>query len=110
MTQVPSAKPVTTPLESTLATSVLPELQYPPVALLVSVISEPTQTEVAPEIEPASGVAFTVITAIEESEPQALSSEKFKIAIPAVNAITVPFESTDATDGLLLLQIVPDGS
>ena len=75
MLAVPTATPVTTPVELTVAIALLEELQVPPLAVLVSVKDEPGQRGVAPLIAPASGKALTVTLAAALAVPQLLVTE-----------------------------------
>ena len=51
--------PVTLPEASTVANEVAVLLQVPPVAPSANGVEEPAHTAVAPDIDPASGIAFT---------------------------------------------------
>ena len=57
---VPAARPVTIPPTLTDATPVALLLQAPPVLVEERVVDAPAQTEVAPEIVPATGLGETV--------------------------------------------------
>jgi hypothetical protein len=60
---VPAVKPPTTPVaEPIVAMPVLLLLQVPPVVALVSVIDEPAQTALPPDI--ADGAWFTITKAV----------------------------------------------
>src|SRR5689334_2934973 len=60
ITAVPAATPVTTPVLLTVAIPVAPELQVPPLIVLLNVIVLLTLTADEPVIEPAFGAALTV--------------------------------------------------
>jgi hypothetical protein len=59
---LPAAMPVTTPEADTVPSALMLLLQFPPGVTSVSVVVEPTHTEVVPVI--ATGVWFTVTTAV----------------------------------------------
>ncbi len=66
--------PVTSPVLSTLATSILEELQVPPVEVLLRNIELPAQTVDAPVIVPALGdERIDTVTSSDELHPTALS-------------------------------------
>ena len=67
---VPTALPVTTPDEFTLAIVLLEELQTPPDTELLSDVLELIHTDVVPEIVPALGKVFKVSTATSLLVPQ----------------------------------------
>jgi hypothetical protein len=56
----PAATPVTTPEALTVATAVLLEDQVPPAVTSLSVVVDPTQTDVVPVIAATTGRALTV--------------------------------------------------
>ena len=68
----PVAMPKTTPVVGlTEATAVLPEVQVPPVTVLVRVMVLPVHTVIGPLMVPAVAVVFTVTVAVAVSLPQA---------------------------------------
>lgn len=74
MVSRPAVMPPTTPV---LSASALPlvALHVPPVAVVVSVMPEPTQTLPGPVIVPASGSGLTVTAAVAAVVPQAVVTE-----------------------------------
>lgn len=63
---VPADTPVNTPVvEAIDAVDVDEELQVPPPAELVSVIVEPTQTDVGPPILPGNGLTVTIAVSVQ---------------------------------------------
>jgi hypothetical protein len=71
---VPAATPVSTPVGLIVAMAVL-TLHVPPVVLLKNATGLATQTEIAPLITPASGIAFTVTTLVATTVPQLPETE-----------------------------------
>jgi hypothetical protein len=72
MLVAPVVMPKTTPVMLfTEATAVLPEVQVPPVTVLVRVMVLPVHTVVGPLMVPAVAVVFTVTVAVAVSLPQA---------------------------------------
>jgi hypothetical protein len=61
---VPAETPVTIPVLPTVATPVAPELHTPPLTASLSVMGVLVQSMDAPEMLPAPGNAFTVITVV----------------------------------------------
>jgi len=72
MVTAPPDTPVTTPVLLTVARAVLELLHTPVEDVSESVIVEPTQTDDAPEIAPASGRALTVTALVTVVVPQLL--------------------------------------
>jgi hypothetical protein len=72
---VPTAIPVTTPDELTVAIPLADEVQEPPVVGITRVIVLPAHTVDAPVIAPTKGVVFTVITLVADSVPQPFVTE-----------------------------------
>ena len=72
MVTEPVTFPETTPPVLIVAIVVELLLQVPPLALLVSVIAAASQTEVGPEIVPATGSGLTVPEENAEKVPQLL--------------------------------------
>ena len=71
MFEVPTATPVTNPVEEiTVATDVFPEVHVPPEDASVSVVVLPTHTDVVPVMAPAEGRGFTVTTFVADAVPQ----------------------------------------
>ena len=70
MFELPTAAPVTVPVALTVATDVLLLLHVPPVIASTKVEVEATQIVEVPEIEPATGGAFTVIAFVVVAVPQ----------------------------------------
>jgi hypothetical protein len=67
---VPVATPVTIPVLPAVAIVVVPLLHVPPVAVLVKVVPEATQSDDVPEMVPASGIGLTVTMLVAASVPQ----------------------------------------
>lgn len=66
MVGTPAAMPVITPvLASTVPRAVLLLLHEPPEIVLVNVVCEPAQTEVAPAITSGSGLTVTSVMALQ---------------------------------------------
>ena len=68
----PAETPVTTPLEFTVATEVVPDVQLPPEVVFAKVVVEPIQTLLVPVIAGTEGEAETVTEVLAEPVPQAL--------------------------------------
>lgn len=97
---VPTAAPVTTPEDDTVALAVLLLLHTPPLTELLRTSVRPTQTELPPVI---GGNALTVTVVVVE-QPLA---EYVITVVPFVLPYTRPVEDTVATDVVLLLQVPP---
>ena len=72
MVVVPAETPVTIPEIFTVATLGAVLLHIPPVAGSVNVVLVVGQIVNVPDIEPATGLGFTVITAVAATVPQVL--------------------------------------
>jgi hypothetical protein len=70
--EIPLTIPVVNP---TVATAILLLVQLPVGVELVSVIDEPTQWLVGPEIDATTGIGFTVIVRVLLAVPQRLVTE-----------------------------------
>jgi hypothetical protein len=75
---------VTIPVEPIVAVPVIDDDHVPPDVALVRVILAPTHTLVAPDIVPAVGSGFTVITLLEEAEPHAVVMLYVMVSAPEV--------------------------
>lgn len=72
MVAVPGATPVTTPVVPTVAIPVAVLDQLPPVAVTLSVMVLPTQTDEGPVIGLTAGAGFTVTTFVAYTVSQML--------------------------------------
>jgi hypothetical protein len=63
----PAATPVTTPVELTVATAVLDEVQTPFAVALASAVVEPAHTSVVPVIAATTGIALTVTAVVTDA-------------------------------------------
>lgn len=107
MVAVPTATPVTTPAELTLAIDALLELHVPPVVASVSVVVTPVQTDEAPDIAPIVVAAFTTIVVVREVDPQLFVTVYDIVAVPALIPVTTPEALIVATEVAELLQVPP---
>lgn len=69
---IPAVTPLTTPEVFTVATEVVPELQVPPLTVLLSVVLAATHTRLLPVMVPAAGAGFTVMFLVALADPQLL--------------------------------------
>jgi hypothetical protein len=72
ITALPVPRPDTTPVAETEATAGLADDHTPPGAASVSVMVDPVQTLVGPEMLPAAGSGLTVIVVAADAMPQVL--------------------------------------
>lgn len=70
MVDVPKVTPVTTPVEPTVATAGVTELQIPPVTASLSAVVAPGQTVAVPVIVPAFVEGLTVTIFVAAAVPQ----------------------------------------
>ena len=96
---VPASTPATTPDGLTVAIVACRLLHTPPEAVSVNVIPFPIVTKLTPEIDPASGSAFTVILCLAVSEPHAVAATYAMATVPGVIPVTRPPTLTVAMDG-----------
>jgi hypothetical protein len=103
---VPSATPVTTPLiESTVATAKLLLLHLTPVAVSVSVVVAPAQTEVVPLIGETTGNGLMVIGKVVVTVLPQPITVLVMVTVPPETPVTTPVEElTVATEASLVLQ------
>ena len=71
---VPLLMPLTTPVGFTLAIAALLVVHVPPPIVEVSVVVDPVQTVVAPDIVPAADVVLIVTVAVAVAVPQLLAT------------------------------------
>jgi hypothetical protein len=91
------------PVLPTVATTVVPLLQVPPVVALVSVVVAPAHTLVAPDI--VAGIVLTVTTVVAR---QPVINVYVILVVPAVRPVSMPdVAPIEATDGLLLVHDDP---
>lgn len=102
---VPADTPVTTPALVTVATDGLLLTHVPPVTG-VSVVVDPTQILLPPEML-TTGMALTVTGEVAEETQPVLVLVKVNVAVPAETPVTTPVLVTVATAGLLLVQVPP---
>ena len=69
---------------------------------------EPVQIAPTPVIEPATGVAFTVMRYLATAEPQAPDTVYFMVSVPADAPVTTPVEFIVALLVVTLLQLPPE--
>ena len=89
---VPAAVPVTTPALLIGAMLEEVEVQVPPLAVEVKVVTLPTQRAEVPVMVPALGAAVTVITKVEEAlaQPPVPLTVYVIVAVPAAVPVTTP--------------------
>ena len=107
MITVPVATPVTPPVADTEALAALPLLQVPPVPVVVNRLVLPIQTDGLPLMVPGLGNGLTVTSWVSAMVPQLLVTVYDTMVVPAVIPLTVPEVFTEATDGLVELQVPP---
>lgn len=101
MVDVPAATPVTRPVALTVAMPGDNELHTPPgvpVGSLSAVVAV-GHTVKEPEITPATGVRFTVTTAVAATTPQLLVTVYDMVDVPGITPVTKPDAPTVATPG-----------
>jgi hypothetical protein len=87
MTAVPGLTPVTTPVLLILATAVLLLLQVPSVAVSVSKMVEPVQTNERPEMALSTGAVFTVTSVPTDVSVQPNDVVTVTLYVPEVVAV-----------------------
>src|SRR6202008_5177717 len=107
MVAVPCDTPVTSPVPSTAATTVLLDDQFPPAVALDKVVFDPAHTVVVPVIDATVGTSFTVTDAVLFVVPQVLVTEYVMVAVPCETPVTSPVPFTLATAVLLVDQLPP---
>ena len=105
MIALPAPIPIVTP-PLTIATLVLLLPHTPPLIALLNVVDEPTHSDVAPVIVPATGNGLTVITCVSTAVPQPFVTEYEIMTLPAATPLTTP-PLTVAVKSLLLVQVPP---
>lgn len=104
MSEVPTATPVSTPVEEIIvATDVLPLIHVPPAVASLSVMAEPMHTPGPPVMAAGSGLTVTAVVMI-----QVVGSVYVMVALPGATPVTTPVpEVTVAIAVLLLLHVPP---
>ena len=105
MTALPAPIPIVTP-PLTIATLVLLLPHTPPLIALLNVVDEPTHSDVAPVIVPATGNGLTVTICVSTAVPQPFVTEYEIMTLPAATPLTTP-PLTVAVKSLLLVQVPP---
>ena len=82
-------------------------VHVPPVELSVKAIDEPVQTDVGPDIVPATGSGFTVTPYVAVARPQLFTTVYVAVALPAAMPVTIPPVLIVATERGVMLQEPP---
>ena len=102
MFTTPAVIPLTTPVELTVAMAALLLAHVPPAGVATKVMVLPAQSVLLPEIV---APAVTVISFVAVQPPEVY----VMVSVPEEIPVTTPAELTVAKDGLLLVQVPPDG-